>query len=78
MMPQRDDYRVQIVVGVDVTATDPSDAMHAAIAKVLAIIDASTVDGKRPAWVTGIAGGIHGIHTEDALVFKQRRRKVQP
>lgn len=71
------EYRVQVMVGVDVTADTDGEAMAQAILKVRGIIgdDPETPRPLREAWVTGIApcDAEHWLHTSVAgfMVFRQ-------
>ena len=60
-----ENYRVQVVVGVDVDADSEARAMMSAMDKV------RTVIGAEPMWVTGIASAVHNVGNHDlpALVF---------
>lgn len=76
-------YRVQVMVGVDVTADTDGEAMARALEKVRVIIGEDfTAPHPKEAWVTGIApcDADHWLHTSVAgyMVFRQPERESLP
>jgi hypothetical protein len=72
-------YRVQVMVGVDVSADTDGEAMVNAVAKVRGIIGENPTEPMpKEAWVTGIAlaDPAHWHHTsvEGYMVFRQPDR----